>query len=147
MALFAVHRPHLPDQQAFDGPIEDNGQSARLKPRLYAARWVETSSDVRRYACSWNVPVPHNRGFGRLASTAYDVVMIRGRLLICSQGIWHYFGFMRWAEIESWSWTGTFDATLLLQKRTRFAFLGRGALPIPLELKEEVELLLCENVR
>lgn len=75
----------------------------------------------------------------------YWLLMSTGRLLICETGVFAYSGLLRWERIQSYRWEGDTDATLMVQIKSRFAFLGRGALPVAIEQKEAVDALLQEH--
>ena len=75
----------------------------------------------------------------------YFVIMASGRLQIREQGIWQYWGLLKWQNIKSYEWEGEADATLMLQARTRLPFLGRGALPVPVEHKDAVDELIRQH--
>ena len=72
----------------------------------------------------------------------YWFLMSLGRLQICENGLWQYWSLLKWKRIKSYDWTGDTDATLMIQTAHRFAFLGKGALPVRLEQKEAVDALL-----
>ncbi len=73
----------------------------------------------------------------------YWLIMASGRLQIRAGGLWQYWGLLRWDKIESCRWSG--DSTLTLKAKTRFPFLGRGALPVPPEDKQAVNELLQKH--
>lgn len=76
----------------------------------------------------------------------FFMIASSGRLRICENGVWQYWSLLRWKRIESFRWEGTADATLMLQAKTRFAFMGRGALPVAIEQKEDVDALMQQRV-
>ena len=59
----------------------------------------------------------------------YFLITATGRLEFREEGIWQYWGLLPWSKIEACRWSG--DYTLLLQAKTRFALMGRGALARP----------------
>ncbi|PCJ67098.1 MAG: hypothetical protein COA73_00325 [Candidatus Hydrogenedentota bacterium] len=65
-----------------------------------------------------------------------------GRLQIREQGIWAYWGLLKWKNLKSFEWQGTDHCTLMVQSHGHFQFLRRGALPVPLEHKAKVEELI-----
>lgn len=71
------------------------------------------------------------------------LIMATGRLQIREAGLWQYCGLLRWDNIESCQWSG--DSTLLLKAKSRFPFLGRGALPVPPEDKQAINELLHKH--
>ena len=73
----------------------------------------------------------------------YWLIMASGRLQIREGGLWQYCGLLRWDKIESCQWSG--DSTLVLKAKTRFPFLGRGALPVPPEDKQAINELLQKH--
>jgi hypothetical protein len=72
---------------------------------------------------------------------AYWLIMAFGRLQVTENGIWQYWGLLRWRKISSYRWAD--DNTLLVTPRARLLFL-RGALPVPPEHKKAVDSLLSE---
>jgi hypothetical protein len=49
---------------------------------------------------------------------------------------------LKWQKIQSYQWEGETDSTLMLQAKTKLPFLGRGALPVPIEHKDAVDELI-----
>ena len=80
-----------------------------------------------------------------LTFAVYWAIMSRGRLQVRENGLWQYASLLCWEKIESYDWKGETDATLMIQAKTRFAFLGRGALPVSLNDKPQVDALLQER--
>lgn len=77
----------------------------------------------------------------------YLVMLAYGRLQIRENGLWQYWGLLRWGKIASYRWEGETDATLMVQaKSTKPALLGRGALPVSVDQKEVVDRLMRERV-
>jgi hypothetical protein len=74
---------------------------------------------------------------------AYWLIMASGRLQIRREGLWQYWGLLRWDKIESCRWSG--DSTLIVQAKALLPFLGRGALPVPPEDKQAVDELLRKH--
>ena len=72
----------------------------------------------------------------------YWAIMAFGRLQVREHGIWQYCGLLKWHKIQSYRWEGETAPTLMLQTKTKFLFLGRGALPVPVEQKDAVDELL-----
>ncbi|MCF6284010.1 MAG: DUF5673 domain-containing protein [Candidatus Hydrogenedentes bacterium] len=72
--------------------------------------------------------------------------MALGRLQIREKGLWQHWSLLKWQKIESYEWKGESDCILMIQAKTIFPFLGRGALPIPIEQKAAVEKLLQAHV-
>ena len=72
----------------------------------------------------------------------YWVLLSFGRLQIFENGIWQYWSLLKWQKLESYEWHGDTNPTLILQTKTKLRILGRGALPIPVEHKEAVSILL-----
>lgn len=77
---------------------------------------------------------------------AFFLTASKGRLRFCENGVWQYWSLLRWRKIESYRWEGTEDATLMLQAKTWFASMGRGALPVVIEQKDDVDALMQRNV-
>lgn len=75
----------------------------------------------------------------------YWLLMSTGRLLICENGVFQYWGLLRWNKIRSYRWEGDTDATLMVRTTARFALLGRGAFPVAIEQKDAVDALLREH--
>jgi hypothetical protein len=73
----------------------------------------------------------------------YWLIMSTGRLEFREEGIWQYWGLLRWGKIEACRWSG--DYTLLLQAKTRFPLLGKGALPVPPEKKDAIAGVLQKH--
>lgn len=85
-------------------------------------------------------------GLFAVSFSSFWLIMSTGRLQIRENGIWQYHGLLRWEKLESYRWEGTEDATLMLQARRRFSFLGRGALPVAIEQKEAVDRLIQQKL-
>lgn len=79
--------------------------------------------------------------FGTFA--LYWLVMASGRLQICENGLWLYWGLMPWDKIGHYEWK---NDTLLIQSSARFAVLRKGAVPVSPIDQPAVEELLRENV-
>ena len=73
----------------------------------------------------------------------YWLIMASGRLQIRRDGLWPYWGLLRWDKIESCHWSG--DSTLLLKAKSRLPFLGGGAVPVPPENKQAINELLQKH--
>lgn len=73
-------------------------------------------------------------------------IMAFGRLQILENGIWQYVGLLKWDRIESYDWQGEEKRTLMIKARTKLPFLGRGAMPFPLEHRDAVDELLRKYV-
>ncbi len=76
----------------------------------------------------------------------YWLFMSTGRLQIRENGIWQYWSLLRWEKIKSYHWRGKTDATLMIQTKAYFSFMGRGAVPVAIEQKDAVDDLLTERV-
>ena len=74
--------------------------------------------------------------------SVYWVIMAFGRLQIREHGIWQYWSLLKWHKIQSYQWEGETDCTLILQAKTKLPFLGRGALPVLLEHKDAIDVLI-----
>lgn len=77
-----------------------------------------------------------------ISFSVYWLVMALGRLQIRDNGIWQYWGLLKWDKLQHYQWEGD---SLLLQAKTRFPFLGRGALPVPAEHKRSIEEFLRKH--
>lgn len=75
-----------------------------------------------------------------VSSGVYWLIMAGGRLQLRENGVWHYWGLLRWGKIESYHWTD--DCTLLVRARGPISLLSRGALPVPPEYKDAFDQLL-----
>jgi hypothetical protein len=75
----------------------------------------------------------------------YWLIMASGRLQVREGGLWLYCGLLRWDKIESCRWSD--DSTLMLKAKTRFPFLGRGALPVAPEDKQAINELLQQHCK
>lgn len=76
----------------------------------------------------------------------YWLFMSTGRLQIRENGIWQYWSLLRWEKVKSYHWKGKTDATLMIQTKAYFSFMGRGAVPVAIEQKDAVNDLLMEHV-
>jgi hypothetical protein len=80
----------------------------------------------------------------------YPIFMGVSRLEIRQNGIMVYIEFVPWDNIESFEWTegdGAFS-TLKIRYRTQFPTILRNVdLPVPIEKKQQVDLLLEGHVR
>ncbi len=85
--------------------------------------------------------------FETVVLSSFFVIGALGRLQIRENGIWQYWGLLRWSSIKSYHWG--VDSTLLISQRGLFSFLGlRGVLPFPPQQKQAVDDLLmkfCPN--
>jgi hypothetical protein len=72
----------------------------------------------------------------------YWLIMAGGRLQVRENGIWQYWGLLRWPKIESYRWAN--DCTWLVRTKG-FSFLWRGALPVPPEYKDAFDQLLQKH--
>ncbi len=81
-----------------------------------------------------------------LLFSGYWLIMATGRLQIREQGIWQYWGLLKWRKIENYHWEGDTDFTLLLKVKTKFPFLARGALPVAAEHKDAIDELIKKHV-
>ncbi len=77
-----------------------------------------------------------------VSCAAFWLVAAAGRLQIRKNGIWQYWGLLRWGRIDSYEWAE--DATLLVKARGLLA-LSRGALPVPPEHRRAVAELLAKH--
>ena len=73
----------------------------------------------------------------------YWAVMATGRLQIREQGLWQYWGLLKWANSESYRWSK--DSTLLIRAKGTFGFLLRGALPVPPENQADADQILRKH--
>lgn len=78
--------------------------------------------------------------------SGYFLMLAVGRLQIREQGIWQYWSLLKWRKIENYHWEGETDSALMLQVKTKFPFLARGALPVAAEHKDAIGELIKKNV-
>ena len=91
------------------------------------------------------LPMPFNilgPAFG-ITFGIYFLITATGRLEFREEGIWQYWGLLPWSKIEACRWSE--DYTLLLQAKSRFALMGRGALPVPPEQKDAIAGVLKKH--
>lgn len=81
-------------------------------------------------------------GLFGITFSVFWILISFGRLQIVEKGIWQYWNLLKWQKLESYEWHGDATPTLALQTKTKFPFLGRGALPVPAEHREAVFKLL-----
>lgn len=72
----------------------------------------------------------------------YWLVMASGRLQARENGLWEYWGLLRWNKIGSYRWTD--DGTLLIRRERRIFPWITGAIPVPPEQKLAVDELLTK---
>ena len=77
---------------------------------------------------------------------AYWVMMALGRLQLTENGIWQYWSLLKWDKIASYAWQGDTRPTLMLQTKSKYPILGRGALPVGPEHREAISELLERHV-
>jgi hypothetical protein len=73
----------------------------------------------------------------------YWLVMASGRLQMRENGIWQYWGLLRWSKIDSYHFAN--DATLTIRAKGFLSSRIQGALPVPPEQKQAVEELLAKH--
>ena len=84
------------------------------------------------------LPTAVAAAFG-IAFGMYWLVMASGRLQVCDNGIWTYWGLLPWARIASYEWS---DDSTLLYEVNKPGLLSRGAMPVPPEHRDEFDRLL-----
>ena len=77
---------------------------------------------------------------------AYWVMMALGRLQLTENGIWQYWSLLKWDKVASYAWQGDTRPTLILQTKSKYPILGRGALPVGPEHREAISELLERHV-
>jgi hypothetical protein len=78
-----------------------------------------------------------------VASSVTFLFFATGRLQVRENGIWGYWGLLRWSKVESYDWA--IDSTLLIKRKGFFSALGfRGALPVRPKQKQAVDDLLIK---
>jgi hypothetical protein len=75
-----------------------------------------------------------------LVFAMFWIVLATGRLQVKEGGLWQYTGLLPWHKVESFAWSP--DSTLQVTVKGPFALLRHGALPVPPELRHEVEKAL-----
>ena len=73
----------------------------------------------------------------------YWLVMASGRLQMRENGIWQYWGLLRWSKIDSYRFAN--DATLMIRAKGFLSSRIQGALPVPPEQKQAIEELLAKH--
>jgi hypothetical protein len=76
----------------------------------------------------------------------YWLGMANGRLQVCENGIWQYWGLVRWSKFVSYRWAN--DGTLLVRGKGFFSWfqaVREGPLPIPPEHKQAIEGFLAQH--
>ena len=73
----------------------------------------------------------------------YWLIIATGRLQVRENGIWAYWGLLRWKKIASYRWAD--DGTLMMKTRGGLSFLRRGALPVPSEHTQAFDDLLAKH--
>jgi len=77
-----------------------------------------------------------------LSFMLYWISMAMGRLQIRENGIWCFWQLTKWSKIKSYRWVGEKNATLMIQTKNKFKFLGKGAIPVPITHKTDVDNFL-----
>jgi hypothetical protein len=77
-----------------------------------------------------------------IAFVPYWLIMAGGRLQVRENGIWQYWGLLRWSKIRWYRWAN--DATLLIRPTGFFSWF-QGALPVPFEHRQAVDELLAKH--
>jgi hypothetical protein len=105
------------------------------------------------FAVLWGVATssPSSFGIGEivfgLSWAAYSLIIATGRLQVRENGIWAYWGLLRWGKIGSYHWAN--DATLWVRRKGPLALFlpgaSRVALPVPPEHKQAVEEFLAKH--
>jgi hypothetical protein len=76
-----------------------------------------------------------------VASSVTFLFFAMGRLQVRENGIWGYWGLLRWSKIKSYHWA--VDSTLFINGKGFASLLGlRAALPVPPKQKQAVDDLL-----
>ena len=90
--------------------------------------------------------LPYSSGYlFCFTAVALYLFMAFSRVQFRENGVWQSGYLLRWQKIKSYTWSGQADGVLKLQVRTRFPFLGRGALIVPDSMKEACCRLLDEQ--
>jgi hypothetical protein len=79
-----------------------------------------------------------------LTFALYWVVMCTGRLCIYENGIWTYWGLLRWEKIAQYAWKK--HRTLVIRTTGFWSFLSRGAIPVPEAFVRDFSLILSEHI-
>ncbi len=73
---------------------------------------------------------------------AFYFSLALGHLQIREQGIWQYWGLLKWKDLKSIQWQEGDRCTLAIQSNKRFQLLRKGILAVPPEHKHEVDQLI-----
>jgi hypothetical protein len=84
---------------------------------------------------------PHPMRWLFVVDGLFFLIMALGRLQVTENGIWQYWGLLRWRKIASYRWAD--DNTLSVTPRAG-SLLLRGALPVPTEHTKAVDSILSE---
>jgi hypothetical protein len=79
-----------------------------------------------------------------LSMGVFWLIMAGGRLQVRENGVWQYWGLLRWGKIESYHWAD--DCTLLVRVSSPISLWRRGALPVPPEYKDAFDQLLQKHL-
>jgi len=136
----------------------------RISSRAFALEIRRTENDLggmatrgdQRFICSVGLLVVCSavalvlslfvhRGLSELLRIVYIrgffLIMALGCLQVTENGIWQYWGLLRWRKIASYRWAD--DNTLSVTPRAG-SLLLRGALPVPTEHTKAVDSILSE---
>lgn len=81
-----------------------------------------------------------------LTVSAYFFAMSYGRLQLRQNGIWQYWGLLRWKDVGSYHWEGQPLPTLVVIARRRFWISSQGAMSVPPHLKQQFDNILREHM-
>lgn len=82
-----------------------------------------------------------------LSMALFQLVMFAGHIRLCDNGIWQYFGLIKWPSIASWHWDTETQNVVVLQLTPRNRLPGwRVSLAIPPEHHQTVDQLLGQRI-
>ena len=82
-----------------------------------------------------------------LIISAYFFAKSYGRLQLRQNGIWQYWGLLRWEDIGSYHWEGQSPPTLVVNAKRRSWIPLQGAMSVSPHLKQPFDNILHEHVQ
>lgn len=84
--------------------------------------------------------------FSWVTFSAYFFAMSYGRLQLRQNGIWQYWGLLRWENVGSYHWEGESQPTLVVTRKRRIWIPLQGAMFVAPHLKQQFDNILREHV-
>ncbi len=106
-----------------------------------AALWLSIGPTVGLAATSVSIVFSIAGPVFGISFGAFWLIVATGRLQVRDNGIWQYWGLLRWDKIGTYRWAD--DSTLLVKAKGPLSLL-RGALPFPPEHKHAVDEFLTK---